>query len=406
VQGGVFQTLSEIGKRYFPDRQILIRGRGEVSEVILSTRLQAATAVGLVVTILVGAGAGAATIRAHAQLAAKAEMMALELADARNDSARAQQELALLAEGGDSASKADEGTDSAALAQRIADRIRTLQQQLQAANDRQAALKEERAKLASQTGQLKNEVGQLEQSKAKDEKSIALERDQLRQKVAELQNRLQTHTGGRLIVMGGKGETAAPEQGVAKDSFDLDSLMAKLGVGAKRKGGEGGPYVALGNGKAGEPAGSDAEAQAMLKTLPLSAPLDGYQFESSFGVRVDPFNGHRSMHTGIDLSASYKAPVYSTSAGEVVFAGYAGAYGKMVEIDHGHGIHTRYGHLNRLMVNVGQHVSQHTEVGLLGSTGRSTGPHVHYEVLVNGVAQNPMRFLDAGRSLGVVKTAE
>jgi murein DD-endopeptidase MepM/ murein hydrolase activator NlpD len=373
---------------------------------MVSSRVQAATAVGLVLTILVGAGAGAAAVRSHAQLAAKAEIMALELADARNESARAQQELALLAAGEDTGSEADTSKDSAALAQRIADRIKTLQQQLQAANDRQAALKEERAKLASQTGQLKNQVGQLEQAKTKDEKSLGLERDQLRQKVAELQNRLQTHNGGHLIVMGGKADSTAPAQGAASESFDLDSLMAKLGVGAKRKGAEGGPYVALGSGKAGEQAATDPEAQAMLKTLPLSAPLDGYQFESSFGVRVDPFNGHRSMHTGLDLSASYKAPVYSTSAGDVVFAGYAGAYGKMVEIDHGHGIHTRYGHLNRLMVNVGQHVSQHTEIGLLGSTGRSTGPHVHYEILVNGTAQNPMRFLDAGKSLGVVKAAE
>jgi murein DD-endopeptidase MepM/ murein hydrolase activator NlpD len=71
----------------------------------------------------------------------------------------------------------------------------------------------------------------------------------------------------------------------------------------------------------------------------------------------------------------------------------------MVEIDHGHGIHTRYAHLNRLLVNVGQHVSKHSEIGLLGSTGRSTGPHVHYEVLVNGAAEDPARFLAAGRRL-------
>ena len=156
-----------------------------------------------------------------------------------------------------------------------------------------------------------------------------------------------------------------------------------------------GPYVALGK----APAAPDPATLAVLKTLPLAAPLDEYQFESPFGVRVDPINGHRAVHTGIDLSSAYRSPVYSTQAGEIVFAGYNGAYGRMVEIDHGNGIHTRYGHLNRLLVSVGQHVRAHTEIGLLGSTGRSTGPHVHYEVLVDGAAQDPMRFLEAGRSV-------
>jgi len=212
---------------------------------------------------------------------------------------------------------------------------------------------------------------------------------------------------GKLIIVnpaGADAETDSPTGTAASEApVDLDSLLARLGVGGRRSSAVGGPYVALG---AGAPAAADPQALAILETLPLSAPLDQYQFESSFGVRIDPINGHRAVHTGIDLSAAYRAPVYSTSPGAVVFAGYAAGYGRMVEIDHGHGIHTRYAHLNRLLVNVGQTVRQHAEIGLLGSTGRSTGPHVHYEVLVDGVAQNPMHFLEAGKSVELLKAAE
>jgi murein DD-endopeptidase MepM/ murein hydrolase activator NlpD len=214
---------------------------------------------------------------------------------------------------------------------------------------------------------------------------------------------------GRMVVVsrGGSAQSAGdpPESSPepAAGSFNLDAFMARLGLGG-RSTAAGGPYVALEPGHV--PPSQDPEALALLKTLPLTAPLDQYQFESSFGVRVDPINGHHAMHTGIDLSASYRAPVYSTSPGEIVFAGYAAAYGKMVEIDHGNGIHTRYAHLNRLTVNVGQHVKAHDQIGLLGSTGRSTGPHVHYEVLVNGVAQDPVRFLSAGREVSLLKVAQ
>jgi murein DD-endopeptidase MepM/ murein hydrolase activator NlpD len=162
--------------------------------------------------------------------------------------------------------------------------------------------------------------------------------------------------------------------------------------------------AALEGGKAD--AKASEEAQKLLSTLPLTAPLDHFQLESRFGARSDPFNGRQAVHTGLDLSAPYRTPVYNTSPGTVVFAGYAAAYGKVVEIDHGMGIHTKYAHLNQVTVNVGQKLGRKTRIGLLGSTGRSTGPHVHYEVLVNGVAQDPEKFLQAGQSIALVKAAK
>ena len=131
----------------------------------------------------------------------------------------------------------------------------------------------------------------------------------------------------------------------------------------------------------------------MFKTLPISAPIESYEIGSPFGVRGDPINGHSSFHTGIDLLAPYMTPVYATAAGVVSYSGYRDDYGKVVEIDHGNGLTTRYAHLHRQTVAVGQHVSARTQIGFLGSTGRATGPHVHYEVLVNGEPQDPAKFM-------------
>src|SRR5208282_6171530 len=107
----------------------------------------------------------------------------------------------------------------------------------------------------------------------------------------------------------------------------------------------------------------------------------------------DPFNRRPSFHTGLDLSAPYMSPIYATAPGIVTYAGYRGGYGRVVEIDHGNGISTIYGHMYRYMVSVGQRVAQHAQIGSLGSTGRSSGPHVHYEILVNGEPQDPERFI-------------
>jgi murein DD-endopeptidase MepM/ murein hydrolase activator NlpD len=184
---------------------------------------------------------------------------------------------------------------------------------------------------------------------------------------------------------------------------ELERVLASAGVDVRRvfaqfapRPGKGGPFIpAPGRDAPASPLSAEQLAllRHLFKSLPLTAPLTHYVVESPFGIRRDPFNGRRSFHTGIDLAAPYMSPVYATAAGTVTFAGYRGEYGKMVEIDHGHGIATRYAHLHRYMVSVGQNVRAHAEIGLLGSTGRATGPHVHYEVLVNGEPQNPAKFI-------------
>jgi murein DD-endopeptidase MepM/ murein hydrolase activator NlpD len=131
----------------------------------------------------------------------------------------------------------------------------------------------------------------------------------------------------------------------------------------------------------------------LAKILPTSLPLADYRLTSLFGIRRDPFNRRAAFHTGIDLAASYMTPVYATAPGTVDFAGWRGGYGKVVEIDLGDGITTRYAHLHRYTVLVGQRIAAQTQIGFVGSTGRSTGPHLHYEVLVNGKPQDPEKFI-------------
>ncbi len=150
---------------------------------------------------------------------------------------------------------------------------------------------------------------------------------------------------------------------------------------------------------------SIARAQAndlsnTLNFVPLRQPLTGeLEMTSPFGVRIDPFYHSPSMHTGMDLHATAGEPIHATAAGKVVKAGWEGGYGQMVEIDHGEGLSTRYGHMSSIGVSVGQKVRAGQVIGRVGSTGRSTGPHLHYETRINGEAVNPERFLAAGDKL-------
>jgi len=140
-----------------------------------------------------------------------------------------------------------------------------------------------------------------------------------------------------------------------------------------------------------------------LVAVPLRKPVIGeVDMSSPFGMRMDPFNGRPAIHTGIDLRGEVGEPVRATAAGRVSLAGREGGYGNMVEIDHGNGLATRYGHLSEIDVKVGQMVRIGETIGHIGSTGRSTGPHLHYETRVNGEAVDPQKFLRAGVRLGNV----
>lgn len=188
---------------------------------------------------------------------------------------------------------------------------------------------------------------------------------------------------------------------------DLGLNLARLEVNTPRKG-IGGPYVPVklnGHGGAFEQqlsrvSISRAQLDQLSKTLaqvPYRTPVLGeIELSSGFGVRTDPFLGRPAMHTGLDFRASTGDPVRATANGRVVSAGWAGGYGRMVEIDHGNGLSTRYGHMSHISVKVGEQIHIGQVVGEVGSTGRSTGPHLHYETRIDGEAVDPQRFLRAG----------
>ncbi len=141
-----------------------------------------------------------------------------------------------------------------------------------------------------------------------------------------------------------------------------------------------------------------AALHTAIQNVPLSSPLIvGRRFTSGFGIRRDPINGKFSRHNGIDFAAPWASPVTATADGVVKFAGTRSGFGRMVEINHGNGFITRYAHMNRISVKTGQKVKLHDKVGELGNSGRSTGPHVHYEVMFKGKPLNPRRFIEAGR---------
>ena len=136
---------------------------------------------------------------------------------------------------------------------------------------------------------------------------------------------------------------------------------------------------------------------ATLALVPYRKPVVGeVEFTSGFGVRSDPFLGRPAMHTGLDFRAATGDPVRATANGKVVSSGWLGGYGRMVEIDHGNGLSTRYGHLSEIHVRVGDVVKIGQVIGAVGSTGRSTGPHLHYETRIDGDAVDPQKFLRAG----------
>jgi murein DD-endopeptidase MepM/ murein hydrolase activator NlpD len=137
-----------------------------------------------------------------------------------------------------------------------------------------------------------------------------------------------------------------------------------------------------------------------LVWVPLRKPVTGeIDVSSTFGVRMDPFLHVAAMHTGIDFRGDAGEAIHATAAGTVTNAGWSGGYGKMVEVDHGNGLATRYGHLSEIDVSVGDTIRIGQVVGRMGSTGRSTGPHLHYETRIDGEAVDPQKFLNAGARL-------
>jgi murein DD-endopeptidase MepM/ murein hydrolase activator NlpD len=189
---------------------------------------------------------------------------------------------------------------------------------------------------------------------------------------------------------------------------DLESIIKQTGLDADKmtkieKANEGGPYIPSDSTQASDEAQelfSDLEELVRLhhivNAMPLSSPIKGATEQSGFGHRFDPFNNHLAFHSGLDLAGPVDSKVFATADGLVSAAERDGSYGNMVDIEHSNGLSTRYGHLSEILVNVGNKVHKGDIIGIQGSTGRSTGPHLHYEVRYNDQPMNPKNFLQAG----------
>jgi murein DD-endopeptidase MepM/ murein hydrolase activator NlpD len=207
-----------------------------------------------------------------------------------------------------------------------------------------------------------------------------------------------------------RGAIQDVERIVGAAGLDLNRLAPQRppaprpGQAPARTGGSGGPFVPWSErADAAQPptaaaVQTDIERleilRQLVRALPIAQPLTtAYSVQSGFGYRLDPFNGRPAMHEGVDLGAPRGTPVVATAGGTVLVAEWRADYGRMVEIDHGHGFRTRYAHLDAISVRTGDRIAPRQAVGTLGNTGRSTGPHLHYEVLHHGRHLNPATFL-------------
>jgi len=268
--------------------------------------------------------------------------------------------------------------------------------------------------LAQRNFSLKDDMTSIEselQDALVQRNTALLESTQMRRDIKVLEN--------QLVAMEEKENNTVERLTSQTDEFisSLENLieLAGLDVGDLMAGdedlvaGQGGPFVEF---KAdGRPGGRlknklqnlenrlaySESLQTVIKKMPFAVPLHGYYITSQFGKRRDPMNRRWAMHYGLDFGSSPRAPIYVTAPGTVTFAGWKGNFGKMIEVDHGAGIRTRYAHLSKVNVKKGQAVQFGDKIAVIGSTGRSTGNHLHYEVLFRDKGLDPMQFIKAGR---------
>ena len=240
--------------------------------------------------------------------------------------------------------------------------------------------------------------------------------------VAELKQQLKKmETENRLLVSAIRSKTQGKirdlEEVISMTGLNAEKLQQAMAEEAKKSGkgdsqksggfGSGGPFIPTSETQAVVEKESalfgDVDKMVNLhevvSRLPISKPVAGAQFMSPFGTRVDPFTKRLATHTGLDLAGAAGAKIMCTSAGKVKFTGRRGSYGNMVEVDHGFGISTVYAHLSQINVTEGQRLTRGQVVGIQGSTGRSTGPHLHYEVRINNRPVNPKKFIEAGSNV-------
>lgn len=293
---------------------------------------------------------------------------------------------------------------------RALDRARDLEQEVETADAELARLREERAFLGDQLETVQTRLAEVSHQR---DAGRRVEQG-LRWQVARLQSRLEHVRDNRETAqvwfkdyVGSSVE--ALESLFVGTGVDLETLVARA---ARQDSGQGGPYqgidaevsgIAIAGDQPGNPVSDQIQRlsalQKLASALPLTSPLDHFHVTSHYGKRRDPFTKNWAFHGGIDLGAAQGSDILAAAPGTVTFAGPSGAYGNMVEIDHGMGVKTRYGHLKSIEVQPGDEVDFRQPLGVIGTSGRSTARHLHYEVRVDDQVHDPAKFLEAGRYL-------
>ena len=425
---GSRERLQRLLVRLYPERQIVLRANGRLSFVRLSPRKQMALTL-----VLLAAGAWTAY--------ASVGYVFHDAIVANKDRQIAGVRLAyrsLLGEMGEYqrrfAAISQDLVKNHGLMLSLVEENAALQRSLKDAETQLTDTRAERERVVTARARLKDQLGEVEGKmrslasrnfslkddlqvveadleRAMTERNEAVtEGHRMRQRIARLETRLadlqkrEEDTVQRLTEHA-VAHIENVEKVIAMTGLDAGELIV---AATGREAGQGGPFIAA---KEGERTGGRLMAelshldsrldrwqalQEVMRRLPLSAPLNGYYVTSSFGKRRDPINKKWAMHYGLDLGSTEKAPIYVTAPGEVTFAGWKGKYGRMVEVDHGAGVKTRYGHLRKIVVKKGQAVKFRDKIGVLGNSGRSTGAHLHYEIQFKGKPRNPMKFIRAG----------
>jgi murein DD-endopeptidase MepM/ murein hydrolase activator NlpD len=333
--------MREAADRCFPDRQILIRGPGNVVLWTVSQRQQILVVGGLAAVMLWAAGASlgmAMTLARTNATAATERSLQAQLGRATREIAELRTEKEAMATSRDVAiATADRARDMA------------LAQANQAVSD--ALVRANRATQLSAA-----QIGALTQ--------------QTQDAIARVESIIRA-TG-----------------------LDPDGLARAAGDAKSWHDGAGQNHAAL----LENDVGKLGELTDVLEKLPLTSPVDDISISSGYGFRADPFTGLREFHVGIDLRGPIGTPVYATAPGIVSFAGAQTGYGELIEVDHGLGLSTRYSHLDKILVHAGDKVTLHEIVGLMGNTGWSTGPHLLYETRENGQTLNPLNFIEVSQN--------
>ena len=359
---GAWQATMAVMNRVFVPREIILRSNGQVSYIRLSSRTQKLGAVTLCILTWWAAFATTSHVVQRITLAAKDKAIAdhqsayqnlqSELTEALADQARLEAQIAGL-----SLSLGREIEIGGALAQQR----EALERRVDGLRQRLTSLRE------AHEGMI-NRFRELAMSRAEAIESVIGLTGLDTQRLLDSVEKSGAGIGGPLIPVDEAAAGLEPSVGLAVSLAGLNDQWGRL--------------FAL---------------QEARRILPLAAPLKQFWISSAYGERQDPFTGEKSHHAGLDMVAPLGTAIRATAPGRVVFVGKRGGLGRTIEIDHGHGITTRYAHLSKILVEHGQQIARGQQIATLGNSGRSTGPHLHYEIRAWDQTLNPINFLEAGR---------